>query len=73
MDFSAIRSAVKEAELYRFMGKIEKIVGMTIEASGPVCNVGDVCRIFKKAKKGISTPRSWDLTTARCFLCLILT
>ncbi|HOV40367.1 MAG TPA: flagellar protein export ATPase FliI [Oscillospiraceae bacterium] len=52
MDFSAVRSAVRDAELYRFMGKIEKIVGMTIEASGPVCNVGDVCRIFKKSEKG---------------------
>ncbi|MBS7369716.1 MAG: flagellar protein export ATPase FliI [Oscillospiraceae bacterium] len=30
------------------MGKIEKIVGMTIEASGPECNIGDVCRIFSK-------------------------
>ena len=30
------------------MGKIEKIVGMTIEASGPQCNIGDVCRIFSK-------------------------
>ncbi len=30
------------------MGKIEKIVGMTIEASGPTCNIGDVCRIFSK-------------------------
>lgn len=30
------------------MGKIEKIVGMTIEASGPACNIGDVCRIFSK-------------------------
>ncbi len=30
------------------MGKIEKIVGMTIEASGPTCNIGDVCRIYSK-------------------------
>ncbi|MBQ4166205.1 MAG: flagellar protein export ATPase FliI [Oscillospiraceae bacterium] len=30
------------------MGKIEKIVGLTIEASGPTCNIGDVCRIYSK-------------------------
>ncbi len=48
MDFEALRSAVKQADLYRYEGKIEKIIGMTIEASGPVCNIGDVCRIFKK-------------------------
>lgn len=48
MDFSAMMSAVKDADLYRHMGKIEKIVGTTIESSGPEGNIGDVCRIFKK-------------------------
>ena len=40
MDFKAVRNAVRTAELYRYQGKIEKIIGMTIEASGPVCNIG---------------------------------
>ncbi|MBQ9946997.1 MAG: flagellar protein export ATPase FliI, partial [Oscillospiraceae bacterium] len=35
-------------DTFRYMGKIEKIVGMTIEASGPTCNIGDVCRIYSK-------------------------
>ena len=48
MDFQAIREAVKNADIYRRQGKIEKIVGMTIEASGPECNIGDVCRIYRK-------------------------
>ena len=48
MNFSAVSSAVKEADLYRYMGKIDKIVGMTIEATGPSGNIGDVCRIFRK-------------------------
>ena len=48
MNFSAIRNVVKQTDLYRYQGKIEKIIGMTIEASGPVCNIGDVCRIFHK-------------------------
>ena len=52
MDFPAIRNAVRTAELYRSQGKIEKIIGMTIEASGPVCNIGDVCRIYKKGRGG---------------------
>ena len=51
MDFSAVRNAVRNTELYRYMGKIEKIIGMTIESSGPVCNIGDVCRIFKKGSE----------------------
>lgn len=48
MNFTEIRSALKEAELYRHMGKIDKIIGMTVESTGPECNIGDVCRIFKK-------------------------
>ncbi len=27
------------------MGKIDKIVGMTVESTGPVSNIGDVCSI----------------------------
>lgn len=27
------------------MGKIDKIVGTTVESTGPACNIGDVCRI----------------------------
>ncbi|MGN0640380.1 MAG: FliI/YscN family ATPase [Oscillospiraceae bacterium] len=48
LDFAGFRSEIQNAELFRYMGKIEKIVGMTIEASGPAANIGDVCRIFSK-------------------------
>lgn len=33
------------AELYTHKGKIDKIVGTTVESTGPPCNIGDVCRI----------------------------
>ena len=33
MNFTAVRDAVKQADLFRYKGKIEKIIGMTIEAS----------------------------------------
>ena len=46
MDFEAFRRDIAKSDTFRYMGKIEKIVGMTIEASGPACNIGDVCRIF---------------------------
>ena len=48
MDYTAFREEIAKSETFRCMGKIEKIVGMTIEASGPTCNIGDVCRIFSK-------------------------
>lgn len=51
MDFSSIRSKVAQADFYRYMGKIEKIVGTTIQSTGPVCNIGDVCRIYHKGEE----------------------
>jgi len=48
MDLQRFTKEIKAYDSYRNMGKIEKIIGMTIEASGPVCNIGDVCRIFSK-------------------------
>lgn len=37
---------IKTAGLYTEMGKIDKIVGMTVEATGITCSMGDVCRIL---------------------------
>ena len=48
LDLKGFCDDIKEYDTFRYMGKIEKIVGMTIEASGPACNNGDVCRIYSK-------------------------
>ncbi len=48
LDFEGFREDIAKSDTFRYMGKIEKIVGMTIEASGPSCNIGDVCRIYSK-------------------------
>lgn len=50
LDFASFRLDIDKSDLFRYMGRIDKIVGMTIEASGPACNIGDVCRIFNKDK-----------------------
>ena len=39
---------LRTTDTYKYLGKIEKIVGMTIEASGPLCSIGDVSRIYTK-------------------------
>lgn len=52
LNFTGFRESIKSTELFRYMGKIEKIVGMTIEASGPACSIGDVCRIYSKDMSG---------------------
>ncbi|MDR0197860.1 MAG: FliI/YscN family ATPase [Oscillospiraceae bacterium] len=48
MDLKGFLRELDGFDSYRNMGKIEKIIGMTIEASGPTCNIGDICRIFGK-------------------------
>ena len=41
--------------LYTEMGKIDKIVGMTVEATGITCSMGDVCRISVDKSKATIT------------------
>ena len=48
MDFKGFAEKLKGFDSRRSMGKIEKIIGMTVEASGPECNIGDICRVYKK-------------------------
>ncbi len=48
MDLKGFRAELGAIDTYRHMGKVEKIVGMSIESSGPECNIGDVCRIYAK-------------------------
>ena len=51
MDLDGFKEELAGFDPYRYMGKIEKIVGMTIEASGPQCSIGDICRIYAKDLK----------------------
>lgn len=51
MDLRGFTEEIKDFESRRSMGKIEKIIGMTVEASGPQCNIGDVCRVYMKGNR----------------------
>ena len=44
-DNSKIRQGLKFNDFNTCLGKIDQIVGMTVEASGLSCNIGDVCNI----------------------------
>ena len=45
MEMGQIEQAIQNAELYTYLGKIDKIVGTTVESMGPACRLGDVCTI----------------------------
>ena len=53
-----IRDMIQSSQTVACYGKIEKVVGMTIESTGPDVNVGDLCLVYssrtaKSEKKGV--------------------
>ena len=51
LDHSNLCRGIRMNSFYKTYGKIEQIVGMTVEASGINCNIGDVCKISVKPGK----------------------
>lgn len=46
LDMSAASRALQIADLRSHEGKVSKIVGMTVEATGLECSIGDICHIL---------------------------
>ncbi len=40
-------------DFYTYMGRIDKLVGMTVESIGPPCSIGDVCTIQINKNKAV--------------------
>ena len=45
MNRAYYKNLLRISDLYTQMGKIDKIIGMTVEATGITCSMGDVCQI----------------------------
>ena len=45
LSHSHLYSEIRLNDFYTSLGKIDQIVGMTVEATGITCNIGDVCTI----------------------------
>lgn len=45
LDIARYRQVLRLNGLYTYEGRIDQIVGMTVEATGLFCNIGDVCEI----------------------------
>ncbi len=45
-DISGYQRIVRLSDLYTYKGRISKIMGLMVEATGLVCNIGDICRIW---------------------------
>lgn len=45
-DISTYRRMIRLSDLYTYKGRISKIMGLMVEATGLVCNIGDICKIW---------------------------
>ncbi len=45
VDSGALRRTIRLGDFHSHKGKIHKILGMTVEATGINCNIGDICNI----------------------------
>lgn len=54
IDFNRYQQ-MENGTYYRTRGRVENIVGLTIESSGPNAKMGDICMIYPKSKDGSST------------------
>ena len=45
IDLSELKNAVREAEILRFNGKVQKVVGLVVEARGPHAKMGELCKL----------------------------
>jgi len=54
MNFEKYQRALRETSTIVNKGKVDKIIGLVIESTGPISNIGDVCIIYStKGKKSI--------------------
>ena len=53
LDGNKYRQLLSEP-LYKRLGKVVNVVGLTIESAGPDAKLGDLCRIYKNGREGES-------------------
>ncbi len=46
MYFEKYQKLIDKTNTVTYMGKVDKIIGLVIESSGPRSNIGDVCNIY---------------------------
>src|SRR5690625_4926575 len=51
MTLSKYLSVIQQADTYRRVGKVLRVVGLMIESQGPAANIGEVCFIYATTSK----------------------
>ena len=50
--FQRVRNAIQNSPQYRLFGRVEQVVGLVVESSGPVASIGHLCHISTKDAEG---------------------
>jgi flagellum-specific ATP synthase len=48
INFKKYHDVLEKKEFVQYIGKVSKVVGLTIESEGPEANVGELCRLYAK-------------------------
>ncbi len=51
MDSKKYCNIIRNTDPYTYYGKIDKVIGMMVESTGPECRVGDLCKIHGHSQK----------------------
>jgi flagellum-specific ATP synthase len=55
VNFSKYTKILEKSDFIQYIGKVSKVVGLTIEANGPESNIGEICHLHAiKSKKVIN-------------------
>ena len=57
---------ILNAETISYIGKIENITGMSMEASGSNTSIGDIVLIYNEKQKRKFLRKLWDFVMIRC-------
>ncbi len=55
IDLSKYERVLKLTDTFTREGRINKIIGMTVEATGLTCSIGDICKIYLERDGGVVT------------------
>lgn len=52
LDFAKFHDRLDSIDTLEYVGKVRKIVGLGIESSGPIADIGTLCRVYRKTGSG---------------------
>ena len=68
IDLTKYQRVLKNTDTLTREGRINKIIGMTVEATGLTCSIGDICKIFLPGETGVVLSEVVGISESTAFL-----